>query len=173
MGVVTGRYRSIQVDPATWPATGKQLQLSACHWLSTATVTFATGSQLEHMSAGGGEFETPPPSPNYSPQPSDDEDEESDDQGGIMGTWVQGIGWWQPGGEIEQRESERQERCIRLANQAHIDLIHALPEDICPTLTAVLEYTEWLSLGDWHLFESDVHALARIVENFLVPGGIN
>ena len=171
MGVVTGRYSVVQVDPATaesrqpkWPATAQQLQRH---------ITFCDCLPAEHMSAGGEEFETPPPSPNYSPQPSDDEDEESDDQGGIMGTWVQGIGWWQPGGEIEQRESERQERCIRLANQAHIDLIHALPEDICPTLTAVLEYTEWLSLGDWHLFESDVHALARIVENFLVPGGIN
>ena len=123
--------------------------------------------------SGGGEFETPPPSPNYSPQPSDDEDEENisvagDDQGGVMGWWAYGTGW-QADDEIEQRELERQERCIRLANQAHIDLIHALPEDICPTLTAVLEYTEWISLGDWHLFESDVHAQARIVENFLVP----
>ena len=164
MEVVTGRYRSIQVDPATWPAAGKQLQLSACHWLSAATVTFATGSQLEHMSAGGGEFETPPPSPNYSPQPSDDEDEENIS---VAGDDQDGIGWWADD-EIEQRELERQERCIRLANQAHIDLIHALPEDICPTLTAVLEYTEWISLGDWHLFESDVHAQARIVEHFLV-----
>ena len=121
------------------------------------------------MSAGGGEFETPPPSPSYSPQPSDDEDEESDDdQGGIMGSWIQGTGWQVDDG-IEQRELERQERCIRLANQAHIDLIHALPGDICPTLTAVLEYTEWLSLGSWHLFEADVHALARIMEHFLVP----
>ena len=79
-----------------------------------------------------------------------------------------GIGWWADD-EIEQRELERQERCIRLASQAHIDLIHALPGDICPTLTAVLEYTEWLSLGSWHLFEADVHALARIMEHFLVP----
>ena len=121
----------------------------------------------------GGEFETPPPSPNYSPQPSDDEEDgentsvAGDDQGGVMGWWAYGTGW-QADDEIEQRELERQERCIRLANQAHIDLIHALPEDICPTLTAVLEYTEWISLGDWHLFESDVHAQARIVEHFLV-----
>ena len=113
------------------------------------------------MSAGGGEFETPPQSPSYSPQPSDDEDEENYSVDG------DGLRWWERE-PFEQRELERQERCIRLANQAHIDLIHALPEDICPTLTAVLEYTEWISLGDWHLFESDVHAQARIVEHFLV-----
>ena len=112
------------------------------------------------MSGGGEEFETPPTSPSYSPQPSDDEEDSGEP------------GWWTDEA-LAQREQEREERCIYLANKAHIDLIHALPEDICPTLTAVLEYTEWLSLGDWHLFESDVHALARIVENFLVPGGIN
>ena len=78
------------------------------------------------------------------------------------------IGWWE-NEEIVQKERERFERCIYLANKAHIELIHALPEDIRPTLDSVLAYTEWVSLGDWHLFESDVHALARIVENFLVP----
>ena len=48
-----------------------------------------------------------------------------------------------------------------------------LPEDICPTLETVLGYTEFVSLGNWHLFESDVHAHARIVENFLLPQGNN
>ena len=88
----------------------------------------------------------------------------SDDSGGP--------GWWTDEA-LAQREQEREARCIYLANKAHIDLMSALPEDICPTLNAVLEYTEWISLGDWHLFESDVHAQARIVENFLVPQGNN
>ena len=114
------------------------------------------------MSGGGGEFETPPPSPNYSPQPSDDEGDEEN-----TSVASDGPGWWEQE-PFEQRELERQERCIYLANRAHIELIHALPEDICPTLTAVLEYTEWVSLGDWHLVESDVHVQARIVEHFLV-----
>ena len=117
------------------------------------------------MSGGGGEFETPPSSPSYSPQASDNEEDEgnasvaSDDSGGP--------GWWTDE-QLQQREEEREARCIYLANKAHIELIHALPEDIRPTLDSVLAYTEWVSLGDWHLFESDVHALARIVENFLV-----
>ena len=99
--------------------------------------------------AGGGEFENPP----------EDMDVDNDvpDE----------IGWWEDE-EVVQKERERFERCIYLANEAHIELIHALPEDIRPTLDSVLAYTEWVSLGDWHLFESDVHALARIVENFLV-----
>ena len=105
----------------------------------------------------GGEFETPPSSPNYSPQPSDNE--EDDDSGGP--------GWW-TNEQLQQREEEREARVIYLANKAHIDLIHALPEDICPTLNSVLEYTEWVSLGDWHLVESDVHVQMRIVEHFLV-----
>ena len=77
------------------------------------------------------------------------------------------IGWWE-NEEIVQKERERFERCIYLANKAHIELIHALPEDIRPTLDSVLAYTEWVSLGDWHLVESDVHVQARIVEHFLV-----
>ena len=95
----------------------------------------------------GGEFETPPASPSYSPQPSDDEEDgentsvASDDSGGP--------GWWTDEA-LAQREREREERCIYLANRAHIELMHALPEDICPTLNDVLEYTEWISLGDWH-----------------------
>ena len=160
MGVVTGRYSVVQVDPATgqsrqpkWPATAQQLQRH---------ITFCDCLPAEHMSAGGEEFETPPPSPNYSPQPSDDEEDEEN-----ASVASDGPGWWEQE-PFEQREIERQERCIYLANRAHIELIHALPEDICPTLTAVLEYTEWISLGDWHLFESDVHAQARIVEHFLV-----
>ena len=117
------------------------------------------------MPGGGGEFETPPSSPSYSPQPSDDEEDEenmsvaSDDSGGP--------GWWTDEA-LAQREQEREARCIYLDNKAHIELMSALPEDIRPTLETVLGYTEWISLGDWHLFESDVHALARIVENFLV-----
>ena len=121
------------------------------------------------MSAGGGEFETPPPSPNYSPQPSDDEDEEDM---GVVDDDSGGPGWWM-NEQLQQREEEREARCVYLANKAHIELIHALPEDIRPTLDSVLAYTEWVSLGDWHLFESDVHALARIVENFLLPQGYN
>ena len=88
----------------------------------------------------------------------------SDDSGGP--------GWWTDEA-LAQREQEREARCIYLANKAHIELIHALPEDIRPTLETVLGYTEYISLGDWHLFESDVHALARIVENFLMPQGNN
>ena len=84
----------------------------------------------------------------------------SDDSGGP--------GWWTDEA-LAQREQEREARCIYLANKAHIDLMSALPEDICPTLETVLGYTEYVSLGDWHLFESDVHAHARIVENFLMP----
>ena len=82
----------------------------------------------------------------------------SDDSGGP--------GWWteEP---FEQREREREERCIYLANKAHIDLMSALPEDICPTLETVLGYTEWISLSNWHLFGSDVDALTRIVWNFV------
>ena len=110
--------------------------------------------------SGGGEFETPPPSPNYSPQPSDDEGDEEN-----ASVASDGPGWWEQE-PFEQREIERQERCIYLANRAHIELIHALPEDICPTLTAVLEYTEWVSLGEWHLVESDEHVQMRIVEHF-------
>ena len=118
------------------------------------------------MSAGNlkRKFETPPPSPSYSPQPSDDEDEEdSDGQGGVA--------WWEDE-EIKRKEEERQERCIFIANQAHIELIHALPGDICPTLETVLQYAEYVSLGCWHLLEVDQHFYERIVENFLVPGGI-
>ena len=167
MGVVTGRYSVVQVDPATGqsrqpkgPATAQQLQRH---------ITFCDCLPAEHMSAGGEEFETPPPSPNYSPQPSDDEDEENIS---VAGDDQDGIGWWADD-EIEQRELERQERCIRLANQAHIDLIHALPGDICPTLETVLQYAEYVSLGGWHLLEVDQHFYERIVENFLVSGGIN
>ena len=99
----------------------------------------------------------------------DGEDEEdmdvaSDDQ--------DGIGWWADEA-IEQRELERVERCLRLAAAAHKELESVLPEDICPTFETVLGYTEFVSLGDWHLFESDVHAHARIVENFLLPQGNN
>ena len=113
------------------------------------------------MSSGGGEFETPPSSPNYSPHPSDDE--EDDDSGG-PGLWTEE--------ELLQREEERQGRVVYLANKAHIDLIHALPEDNCPTLDSVLEFTEWISLSNWHLFGSDVDALTRIMVRFM-PGGIN
>ena len=119
------------------------------------------------MSAGNlkRKFETPPPSPSYSPQPSDDEDEEdSDGQGGVA--------WWEDE-EIKRKEEERQERCIFIANQAHIELIHALPWDMRPTLETVLQYAEYVSLGCWHLLEVDQHFYERIVENFLVPGGIN
>ena len=118
------------------------------------------------MSGGGGEFETPPSPPSYSPQASDNEEDgenvsvSSDDSGGP--------GWW-TNEQLQQREEEREARCIYLANKAHIELIHALPEDIRPTLDSVLAYTEWVSLGDWHLFESDVHALTRIVWNFKKP----
>ena len=114
------------------------------------------------MSAGGGEFETPPPSPSYSPQPSDDED---DDDSSGPGLWGEE--------ELRRREEERQERCIFIANQAHVELIHALPGDICPTLETVLQYAEYVSLGDWRLLEVDQHCYERIVENFLVSGGIN
>ena len=65
------------------------------------------------------------------------------------------------------------ERCIYLANEAHKELESALPEDICPTLETVLWYTEYVSLGGWHLLEIDVHFYERIMENFPVPGGIN
>ena len=121
------------------------------------------------MSGGGEEFETPPASPSYSPQPSDDEEDEenmsvaSDDSGGP--------GWWTDEA-LAQREQEREARCIYLANKAHIDLMSALPEDICPTLDSVLEFTEWISLSNWHLFGSDVDALTRIMVRFM-PGGIN
>ena len=76
--------------------------------------------------------------------------------------------WWMDE-ELVQREREREERCIYLANKAHIELMSALPKDICPTLGDVLEYTEYVSTGDWYLFESDVHALTRIVWNFKQP----
>ena len=75
--------------------------------------------------------------------------------------------------EIEQREQERVGRCLPLAAAAHKELESVLPEDICPTFETVLGYTEFVSLGDWHLFESNVHAHARIVENFLLPQGNN
>ena len=64
-------------------------------------------------------------------------------------------------------------RCIYLANAAHKELESALPEDICPTLETVLWYTEYVSLGDWHLLEIDVHFYERIMENFLLPQGNN
>ena len=112
------------------------------------------------MSGGGEEFETPPASPSYSPQPSDSEEDEEDMS--VASDGPDEIGWW-ANEEIEQREQERVGRCIYLANAAHKELESALPEDICPTLETVLGYTEYVSLGDWHLFESDVHALARIV----------
>ena len=112
----------------------------------------------------GGEFETPPASPSYSPQPSDDEEDgentsvASDDSGGP--------GWWTDEA-ITQREREREDRVIHLANKAHIDLMSVLTEDNYPTLDAVLEYTEWVSLSNWPLFGSDVDALNRIMWNFV------
>ena len=39
--------------------------------------------------------------------------------------------------------------------------------------TVAMRRSEYVSLGNWHLFESDVHAHARIVENFLLPQGNN
>ena len=74
---------------------------------------------------------------------------------------------------LAQREQEREARCIYLDNKAHIDLMSALPEDICPTLETVLGYTEWISLSNWHLFGSDVDALTRIVWNFMQPQNNN
>ena len=82
------------------------------------------------------------------------------------------IGWWE-NEEIVQREQERFERCIYLANAAHKELESALPEDVCPTLETVLGYTEYVSLGGWHLLEIDVHFYERIMENFLLPQGNN
>ena len=133
------------------------------NWQTAATVTsiFATVSRPNTCQLGGEEFETPPPSPSYSPHPSDDE--EDNDSGG-PGLWTEE--------ELLQREEERQGRVVYLANKAHIDLIHALPEDNCPTLDSVLEFTEWISLSNWHLFGSDVDALTRIMVRFM-PGGIN
>ena len=122
------------------------------------------------MSGGGEEFETPPASPSYSPQPSDSEEDEEDMD--VANDVPDETEWWTDE-QLQQREEEREARCVYLANKAHIELIHALPEDIRPTLDSVLEYTEWVSLGDWHLFESDVHALARIVENFLMSQNNN
>ena len=118
------------------------------------------------MSGGGEEFETPPASPSYSPQPSDSEEGEEDMS--VASDNSGGPGWWTDEA-LAQRERERVERCIYLANAAHKELESVLPEDICPTLETVLGYTEYVSLGDWHLFESDVHALARIVWNFKQP----
>ena len=77
-----------------------------------------------------------------------------------------GPGWW-TNEQLQQREEEREARCIYLANKAHIELMSALPEDIRPTLETVLGYTEWISLSNWHLFGSDVDALTRIVWNFV------
>ena len=104
--------------------------------------------------SGGGEFENPP------------EDMDVDN------VVPNEIGWWE-NEEIVQKERKRFERCIYLANEAHIELINALPEDIRPTLETVLQYTEYVSLGGWYLLEIDVHFYERIMENFLVPGGIN
>ena len=120
--------------------------------------------------SGGGEakFESPPASPSYSPQPSSDSEEDED----VANDDADEVGWWTDEA-LAQRERERVERCIYLANTAHKELESVLPEDICPTLETVLGYTEYFSLGNWHLFESDVHAHARIVENFLLPQGNN
>ena len=122
------------------------------------------------MSGGGEEFETPPASPSYSPQPSDSEEDGEDMS--VASDNSGGPGWWTDEA-LAQREQERVERCIYLANAAHKELESVLPEDICPTLETVLGYTEYVSLGNWHLFESDVHAHARIVEKFLTPQGNN
>ena len=120
--------------------------------------------------SGGGEaqFESPPASPSYSPQPSSDSEEDEEVANADAGE----VGWWADEA-FTQREQERAEHCLRLAAAAHKELERALPEDICPTLETVLQYTEFVSLGNWHLFESDVHAHARIVENFLLPQGNN
>ena len=104
--------------------------------------------------SGGGEFENPP----------EDMDVDND--------VPDKIGWWE-NEEIVQKERKRFERCIYLANEAHIELIDALPEYIRPTLETVLQYTEYVSLGGWYLLEIDVHFYERIMENFLVSGGIN
>ena len=175
MEVVSGRYSN---DPAT----ALRLQpksIAHRHWSLTASVGLpllfgcncrpATDSQLQHMSGGGeAQFESPPTSPSYSPQPSSDSEEDED----VANDDAGGPGWWTDEA-LAQRERERVERCIYLANAAHKELESVLPEDICPTLETVLGYTEFVSLGNWHLFESDVHAHARIVENFLLPQGNN
>ena len=115
--------------------------------------------------SGGGEaqYDSPPASPSYSPQPSSDseEDEDAADNAG----WVE---WWAD--EVyTQREQERTERCLRLAAAAHNELESALPEADCPTLEVVLQYTEYISLGSWDLFEVDAHAHERIMRHFLPP----
>ena len=82
------------------------------------------------------------------------------------------VGWWADEA-FTQREQERAERCLRLAAAAHKELESALPGADCPTLEAVLQYTEFVSLGNWALFESDVHAHGRIMENFLLLQSAN
>ena len=115
------------------------------------------------MSGGGEEFETPPASPSYSPQPSDSEEDGEDMS--VASDNSGGPGWWTDE-MLAQREQERVERCIYLANAAHKELESVLPEDICPTLETVLGYTStsrWvtgiylramctLTLGSWRNF---------------------
>ena len=114
--------------------------------------------------SGGGEaqYDSPPASPSYSPQPSSDSEEDEDvaDNAG-------GVEWWADEA-YTQRERERAERCLRLAAAAHKELESALPAD-CPTLEVVLQYTEYVSLGSWALFEVDAHAHERIMRHFLPP----
>ena len=126
MGVVTGRYSVVQVDPATaesrqpkWPATGQQLQRH---------ITFCDCLPAEHMSAGGEEFETPPPSPNYSPQPSDDEDEENISVAGdgedeedmdVANDDAGEVGWWADEA-FTQREQESVQNVAFVSLRRHI-----------------------------------------------------
>ena len=90
-----------------------------------------------------------------------EEDEDVADNAG-------GVEWWADEA-YTQRERERAERCLRLAAAAHNELESALPEADCPTLEVVLQYTEYISLGSWVLFEVDVHAHERIMRHFLPP----
>jgi len=117
-------------------------------------------SPIDSLMDGMRRICNPPAAPHHRPTAP-----HNDDDSGGPGLWTEE--------ELRRREEERQERCIFIANQAHIELIHALPGDICPTLETVLQYAEYVSLGDWRLLEVDQHFYERIVENFLVSGGIN
>ena len=138
-------------------------------------------------SSGPDQFDSQPASSvssTYSPLPSPEGDDEgqppvgvdaapsaksddsaSDDEQVDSATWSE----WRYSDEHTQREREHAERADRIANEALCELLDTLPVDECPSFDVVLHWTEFLLLGDdVYALDSDVHALERVLEHFLI-----
>ena len=92
------------------------------------------------------------------------DDSASDDEQVDSASWSE---WWSSD-EHTQQEREQAQRADRIANEALYELLDTLPDDECPSFDVVLHWTEFLLLGNSHALRSDVHALERVLEHFLI-----